>query len=86
MADLLAGLRVYHTRLNLGGPRGLPLLAIFVAKVVGLPPARALLTAGLLGGVVIGVMLILARQQPGPRRGTPITLFPKPVNLKVSGV
>ena len=52
-----------------------------LAILAALPQARAVLITGFLGGVVIGICLILARQQPGPRRGTPITLFPRPVNV-----
>ena len=70
--------------MNLGGWRSLLVLAAFVAIVVALPQARALLTTGLLGGVVIGIVLILARHQPGPRRGTPITLFPRPVSANIT--
>lgn len=84
MAGFLAGLRVYHTRLSLRGWRGLPLLGVFLAIVFALPQARALLTTGFLGGIVIGVGLILARNQSGPRRGTPITLFPRPVSINVT--
>jgi hypothetical protein len=84
MAGFLAGLRVYQTRVRIGGWRGLPLIAVFVAILVALPQARALLTTGFLGGVVIGICLILTRQQPGPRRGTPITLFPRPVSVNVT--
>lgn len=81
MAGSLAGLRA---RIRIGGWRGLPLIAVFVAILATLPQARALLTTGFLGGVVIGICLILARQQPGPRRGTPITLFPRPVSVNVT--
>ena len=84
MAGFLAGLRVYQARIRIGGWRGLPLIAVFVGILVTLPQARALLTTGFLGGVVIGIFLILARQQPGPRRGTPITLFPRPVSANVT--
>jgi hypothetical protein len=59
-------------------------IAVFVAILAALPQARALLTTGLLGGVVLGICLILARHQPGPRRGTPITLFPRPVSVNVT--
>ena len=83
MAGFLAGLQVSRRRLRLGGWRGLPLLFSFVGILVVLPQARALLTTGLLGGVVIGVCLILARHQAGPGRGTPITtLFPRPVAIE----
>ena len=64
------------------GWRALPWLVVFAAILIGLPQARALLTAGLLGGVVLGAFLILIRHQAGPRgprRGTPIVLFPRPV-------
>jgi hypothetical protein len=84
MAGFLAGLRVYQTRRGIGGWRNLLPIAVFVAILVALPQARALLTTGFLGGVVIGICLILARQQPGPRRGTPITLFPRPVSVNVT--
>jgi len=84
MAGLVAGLRVYQARIRLGGWRRLPLIAMFVAILVALPQARALLTTGFLGGVVLGICLILARQQSGPRRGTPITLFPRPVSVNVT--
>ena len=83
MAGFLAGLRVYRAR-RVGGWRNLLPIIMFVAILVALPQARALLTTGLLGGAVIGVCLILARQQPGPRRGTPITLFPRPVSVNVT--
>jgi len=84
MAGFVAGLRVCLRRLSLGGWRGLPLVFTFVAILVALPQARALLTTGFLGGVVIGVCLILARHQAGPGRGTPITLFPRPVPIEVT--
>ena len=64
--------------------RGLLPLLLFVAILVAVPQARALLTTGILGGLVIGISLILVRQQSGPSRGTPITLFPRPVNLNVT--
>lgn len=81
MAGFLAGL---GARIRIGGWRGLPLIAVFVVILATLPQARALLTTGFLGGVVIGICLILARQQPGPRRGTPITLFPRSVSVNVT--
>jgi hypothetical protein len=84
MAGFLAGLRVFQARTGTGGWRNLLLLAVFGAILIALPQARALLTTGFLGGVVIGICLILARQQPGPRRGTPITLFPRPVSVNVT--
>lgn len=62
--------------------RNLAWLAAFVAILVTVPQARTLLAGGILGGVVIGVFLILMRHQSGsgPRRGTPIVLFPHPVS------
>ena len=84
MAGFLAGLRVDQRRSGLRGWRNLLPIAVFVAILAALPQARALLTTGLLGGVVIGICLILARHQPGPRRGTPITLFPRPVSVNVT--
>ena len=71
--------------MSLKGWRGLPIVGIFLVIVFALPQARALLTTGLLGGVVLGVCLILVRHQGGPRRGTPITtLFPRPVPINVT--
>lgn len=67
----------------MSGWRGFLWIAALLMIVVALPQARALLTAGVLGGVVLGAFLILIRQQPGtprPRRGTPIVLFPRPVS------
>jgi hypothetical protein len=75
-----AFLRLVWTRLSLGGWRGAAKLGFFVLILAALPQARALLTAGLLGGIVIGAALILARHPiapSGPRRGTPIVLFPR---------
>ena len=67
---------------RLTGWRGLLLLAAFAAILITLPEARALLTMGVLGGIVLGVFLILIRHQGPrfPRRGTPIVLFPRPVS------
>lgn len=67
---------------RIAGWQGWLRLLALVAILAALPQARALLTAGLLGGGVLGVILILIRQQSGPprpRRGTPIVLFPRPV-------
>jgi hypothetical protein len=75
-----AFLRLYSTPLSLTGWRGAPLLAVAAAIVVALPQARALVAMGMLGGIVIGAFLILIRHQSGwggPRRGTPIVLFPR---------
>jgi hypothetical protein len=52
---------------------------MFLGILIALPQARILLVTGFLGGLVIGIGLILSRHQSGPRRGTPITLFPRPV-------
>ena len=81
MTGLRAFLRPFSTRPLSGGWRGLLLIAFFAVILIVLPQARALLTLGLLGGVVLGVFLILIRHQrpSGPRRGTPIVLFPRPV-------
>ena len=76
----MSDLRAFVRRFSMSGWRGLLCLALFVAILVTLPQARALLTAGCLGGIILGVFLIMIRQQPsGPRRGTPIVLFPRPV-------
>ena len=83
MAELRSVLRQSLTRSSMTGWRGLILLVAFAVILIALPQARALLTAGILGGIVLGVFLILVRQQPGPprpRRGTPIVLFPRPVS------
>ena len=61
--------------------RSLSMWVVFLAILVMLPQARVLLATGFLGGLVIGVLLILARHQSGPRWGTPITLFPRSVTL-----
>ena len=66
------------------GSRRLLVWIGFLAIVAGLPQARALLATGIAGGVVIGGLLILLRHHlgsGGPRRGTPIVLFPRPVNF-----
>jgi hypothetical protein len=60
---------------------------VFVAILAILPEARALLATGLGGGVVLGGLLILARHHiggGGPRRGTPVALFPRPVRVAIS--
>jgi hypothetical protein len=81
MTGLRAFLRPFSTRPLSGGWRGLLLLGFLAVMLTLLPEARALLTLGVLGGIVLGVFLILIRHQPrnGPRRGTPIVLFPRPV-------
>ena len=83
MAGLRSVLRKSLNPFSMSGWRGFLWIAALVVIVVALPQARALLTAGVLGGVVLGAFLILIRQQPGtprPRRGTPIVLFPRPVS------
>lgn len=82
MAGLRAFLRLSSAPPSTSGWRGVLLLGVVAAIVAALPEARALLSLGLLGGVVLGGLLILIRHQPrprGPRRGTPIVLFPRPV-------
>ena len=81
-----AFLRLYSTLL--GGWRGTPMLLAFVVILVSLPQARALLTGGILGGIVIGAALIIARHPlgPRPRRGTPIVLFPRTVEISTPSV
>jgi hypothetical protein len=82
MAELRTVLRRSLNESSMKGWHGVVLLVAFAAILVALPQARALLTAGIAGGVVLGVILILMRQQAGPprpRRGTPIVLFPRPV-------
>jgi hypothetical protein len=83
MAELRSVLRQALTGSSMKRWRGMVLLVAFAVILVELPEARALLTAGMLGGVVLGAFLILMRQQSGPprpRRGTPIVLFPRPVS------
>jgi hypothetical protein len=70
----------------LTGWRGLPMLAFFALFLIALPQARALVAAGLAGGVVLGGLLILIRHHSGssgPRRGTPIVLFPRRVEVPI---
>jgi hypothetical protein len=84
-----AFLKLYSTPLSLTGWRGVPLLAVAAAIVVALPQARALVALGLLGGMVIGAFLILIRHQSGsdgPRRGTPIVLFPRTADASTTGL
>jgi len=52
--------------------------------VVLVPQVGVLLTAGFLGGVLVGASLIVARREfrgPGSGGGTPIVLFPRPANI-----
>ena len=88
----MTGLRVFvrqHAQPpSMSGWRGAFWLGAAVVILVALPQARVLIAAGLAGGVVIGAFLILIRHQGGPsqpRRGTPITLFPRTVNLSPNG-
>lgn len=67
---------------KLRGWHGAFLLVALAAIIATLPEARALLVAGVIGGAILGVFLILIRQKSGPRprRGSPIiVLFPRPV-------
>ena len=85
MSGLRGRLRLFETQLSINGVRGWPVLAIFVAIVAALPEARTLLFYGVSGGIVIGMTLILMRrQQGGPGRGTPVTLFPREVRFASS--
>jgi len=79
-----AFLRLLSKRLSFNGWRSAPMVGVFVLILASLPQARALLTAGILGGIVIGAALIVARHpiNPGPRRGTPIVLFPRTVDVQ----
>jgi hypothetical protein len=81
-----AFLRLYSSLL--GGWRSTPMLLVFVLILVSLPQARALLTGGILGGIVIGAALIIARHPigRGPGRGTPIVLFPRTVEVRTTSV
>jgi hypothetical protein len=81
MTDLRAFLRHNpFSSMRMSGWRGVLWLGLLSVIVVALPQARALLTAGILGGIVLGAFLILMRQRrPGGPRGTPIVLFPRPV-------
>jgi hypothetical protein len=85
MKGVEAFLRLYSTPLSITGWRGVPLLGVAAAITVALPQARAILVAGFSGGIVIGAALIIARHQfrsSGPRRGTPIVLFPRTVDVR----
>jgi len=88
----MTGLRVFvreHSQPpSMTGWRGVLWFGAVALILVALPQARALIATGLAGGVVIGAFLILIRHQggpSGPRRGTPITLFPRTVNLSPNG-
>ena len=79
-----AFLRLYSDPQRLRGFRNVSVWALFLIILAAVPQARVLLTAGMLGGVVVGAALIIARHHfpSGPRRGTPIVLFPRPVNVR----
>lgn len=78
-----AFLRRHSTPAPVTGWRGVLLLAFLAAILVVVPQARTLITGGLLGGIVIGAFLIVIRHQSGsgPRRGTPIVLFPRAADV-----
>ena len=78
-----AFVRLYSTPIPVSGWRGVVWLGVAAAIFLALPEARALVTAGFLGGIVIAAFLILIRHRgsSGPRRGTPIVLFPREVNI-----
>lgn len=77
MSEPRAFVRISSTPISVSGWRGAALLGLVAGIVVVLPEARALVTAGILGGIVIAAFLILLRHGTGsgPRRGTPIVLF-----------
>jgi hypothetical protein len=82
-----AFLRLYSDPQALRGFRSVPVWVVFLLVVALVPQARILLTAGFMGGLVIGAALIIARHKfgsSGPRRGSPIVLFPRPVTVNVS--
>jgi hypothetical protein len=88
MTGLRVFVRQYSQPPSMNGWRGAFWLGAVILILVVLPQARALVAAGFAGGVVIGAFLILIRHQggpSGPRRGTPITLFPRTVNLSANG-
>lgn len=61
MAPHYAFVELYATRIPVAGWGSTVLLAIAAAIVVALPAARQLTAAGLMGGVVFGVLLIVRR-------------------------
>ena len=78
-----AFLKLNPTPESFRGWRSAPFLILFLVIVVLVPQARVLLTAGFLGGVVLGAALIIARRRigsPRPPQGRLIVLFPRPVN------
>ena len=78
-----AFLRLYSDPERLRGFRNLSVWILFLTILAAIPRARVLLLAGMLGGVVVGAALIIARHHwpSGPRRGAPIVLFPRPINV-----
>jgi hypothetical protein len=88
MSRMRAFLKHYRSPRSIAGWRGVPFLGFVVAITIALPEAQALLLGGITGGIVIGAFLILIRHQfrsGGPRRGTPIVLFPKPAEWSATG-
>ena len=83
MAVKRAFLRMFSTPIPVSGWRGAVWLGVAAAIFLALPEARALVITGFLGGIVIAAFLILIRHRgaSGPRRGTPIVLFPRDVNI-----
>ena len=83
MAVKRAFFRGTLTPISVNGWRGRVWLGIALAIFLALPEARALVTTGFLGGIVIAAFLILIRHRrsSGPGRGTPIVLFPRDVNI-----
>jgi hypothetical protein len=84
-----AFLERYSNPGSMRGWRSVPLLVVLALILIALPHARALLAAGLAGGVVIGAFLILIRHQSGsggPRRGTPVVLFPRTADASPTGL
>jgi len=81
-----AFLRLYSDPQRLRGFRNVSVWLLFLTILAAIPQARVLLMAGMLGGLVVGAALIIARHHwpSGPRRGTPIVLFPRPVTISAS--
>lgn len=86
MVGLRAFIKLYSASLDMSGWRGVPWLLVVLAITIALPEARAIMVTGFMGGVIIGGFLIAVRHKygSGPRRGTPIVLFPRPVNLSAN--
>jgi hypothetical protein len=87
MVGLRAFLKLYSTPIDMSGWRGVPWLLVVAVITMALPEARAIIFTGLMGGVIIGAFLISVRHKygsSGPRRGSPIVLFPRPVKLSAN--